>query len=1299
MPTPSSTKTTMVSTEGIELDFDAIKLKLASPEQIHQWSYGEVVKPETINYRTQKPEKDGLFCEKIFGPSKDWECYCGKYKRIRYKGVVCDKCGVEVTRAIVRRERMGHIDLACPASHIWFLRGIPSRIGLVLDMSSQELEKVIYFASFVITKVNEELREQSLEQIKSELKSKTKAITNEFEQKTQSINKQQADNLAKEKVDKIKISKDTLVQLEAVAKAKEDKMTHLQDAADRAKKELRELKPKQIISEAQYHDLSMKYGHVFEASIGAEAIRKLLTEVDLQILIDELSKEKIQAIPSKLKKITRRLTLVKNLLINDIRPEWMVLTAVPVIPPDLRPMVPLDGGRFATSDLNDLYRRVINRNNRLKRLKELNAPEVIQRNEKRMLQEAIDALIDNNARRSKTVTASTGQKRTLKSIADILKGKQGRFRQNLLGKRIDYSGRSVIVAGPKLKLSECGIPKIMALELFKPFVISQLIKRELVHNVRSANRYIEQDHAEVWDILEEVTRDAFVMLNRAPTLHRLGIQAFRPKLIEGKAIQIHPMVCKAFNADFDGDQMAVHVPLTKEANQEAKDKMFSINNLLKPATGDPISSPDQDIVWGGYYLTYTSGAKGDKVKAFSDYNEAKMAYDLENITLHETIKIKIKDELIETTVGRLIFNSILPEELDYINQTLKSSDLRNIISHSFVKAGREKTIILLDDLKDLTYRYITRSGSSWGISDIPDVPEKNALIAEGEAQVAEIQQQYNDGLLTNRERYVKVIENWNKIKSSIEAVSKRSFDSGSHLFSIIDSGARGSWAQLIQIMGMRGSVVNPVGEVIELPIKANFKEGLDVLEYFISTHGARKGLADTALRTASAGYLTRRLVDVSQDLIITEKDCGDKDGFIITPQDVEDIGETLEKLTLGRTALNTIKDPKTGEVIVKAGNIIGREEMAAITKNNITDIGIRSNMTCRTIRGICQKCYGWDLAFNQPTEKGVAVGIIAAQSIGEPGTQLTMRTFHTGGVAATGDITQGLPRVEELFEARSPKRKAIIVEQDGEVIIDEDASLSIRKERIVKFKYHGMTLESHEIHEDYDVLIKDGAKVKEGDPLMKHRNGTRTIVSKNEGLIRFTKFNLEIYEDAYAVKEIMIPPGFSLWAKNGDKLKAGDPLTEGSIDLQELFRLKGRRATEKYIIKEIMYIYSSQGQKINMKHLEAIIRQMFSRVYVKDAGDTNLLPGDIITTSQFWEANLQAKNDKKKEATGETILLGITKASLSTDSWLSAASFQETARVLIDASITGKVDNLKGLKENVIIGRLIPAGTGFKDKE
>jgi DNA-directed RNA polymerase subunit beta' len=1301
MPTPSSTKTTYIPQTSTNVEFDAIKLKLASPEVIHKWSNGEVLKPETINYRTQKPEKDGLFCEKIFGPSKDWECYCGKYKRIRYKGIVCDKCGVEVTRAIVRRERMGHIDLAVPVSHIWFLRGIPSRIGLVLNMSSQDLERVIYFAYFVVTDIDEPLREQVMEQIKSELKAKNKGIQKEFEQKTNQTNQIRADKLGKAKDDKAqkKIESEALEQIEALDTAREDKLTHLHDAADRAKKELRDLKENQIISEAKYQDLSMKYGHVFTANIGAEAVKYLLTRVDLNKLVEELKEEKAEAIPSKLKKITKRLKLVKNLIANEIRPEWMIMTAIPIIPPDLRPMVALDGGRFATSDLNDLYRRVINRNNRLKRLKELNAPEIIQRNEKRMLQEAVDALIDNNARRSKTVTASTGQKRTLKSIADMLKGKQGRFRQNLLGKRIDYSGRSVIVAGPKLKIEQCGIPKIMALELFRPFVISKLISREVVHNVRSANRYIEQDHPEVWDILADVTKEAYVMLNRAPTLHRLGIQAFKPTLIEGKAIQLHPMVCKAFNADFDGDQMAVHVPLTEEAKREAAEIMLSTKNVLKPATGSPVMSADQDIVWGGYYLTYDSSKKGDREKYFSDYNEAKIAYDLEHISLHELINVKVDKKIIETTVGRLIFNTILPKEIGFINKTLTAGDFRNIIAETIHIAGPEVTVVLLDDLKDIAYKYITQSGLSWGIADVPIIKEKGGIIKKGEKRVEQIQQQFNDGLLTNHERYVKVIEVWNEIKNEITEVSKASFDSGSSLYSIINSGARGSWAQLIQIMGMKGSVVSPSGEIIELPIKANFREGLDVLEYFISTHGARKGLSDTALRTASAGYLTRRLVDVSQDLIISELDCGDKEGLTLSLKDAEDIGEKLDILILGRLAMSTIKNPKTGDIIVKKNGTIDRDNVEEIMKSEVQEVVIRSNMTCQTTRGLCQKCYGWDLAYNKPVKNGVAVGIVAAQSIGEPGTQLTMRTFHTGGVAAAGDITQGLPRVEEIFEARSPKRKAILAEEDGEVIIDETVDTNIRKERIIIYKYFGPTLESHAFHEDYEIKVKNDAKVKVGDVLMAHANGNKTITAKNDGTIRLNKANIEVFSPVEATKEIIIPPGSSLCIKNGDKMLAGDAFTEGAIDLKELYLRKGRRATEKYVIKEIMWIYSSQGQKINMKHIEIIIRQMFSRIMVIDAGDTNMLHGDVTTYSEFAEENIRIAKEKGKVAVGEPLLLGITKASLSTDSWLSAASFQETARILIDAAITGKVDKLKGLKENVIIGRLIPAGTGLKDKK
>jgi DNA-directed RNA polymerase subunit beta' len=1291
MPNPSSTKTTFMDDySSPSLNFDGIRLRLASPEQILKWSYGEVLKPETINYRTQKPEKDGLFCEKIFGPSKDWECYCGKYKRIRYKGIVCDKCGVEVTRAIVRRERMGHIKLATPVSHIWFLRGIPSKIGLILNLSIQELEKIIYFASFIILNVDEELRAQTLEQIKGELKSKRRALEKEFEQKINELNQRKSKGEKDINFDK---------ELNLIESIKKDKMESLEKAAEQAKKELRDLKPFKIISENAYQDLSLKYGHVFEAGIGADAVRQLLEKSNLKKMAKELDEEIAGAIPSKKKKLIRRAKLIKSLLTNKIQPEWMILTSLPVIPPDLRPIVQLDGGRFATSDLNDLYRRVINRNNRLKRLQELKAPEVIQRNEKRMLQEAVDALIDNGARRGKTVTASTGQKRMLKSIADMLKGKQGRFRQNLLGKRIDYSGRSVIVIGPKLGMDQCGLPKTMALELFRPFVISQLIKNEVVHNVRSANRYIEQDHADVWDILEDITKKSHVMLNRAPTLHRLGIQAFQPILIEGKAIRIHPMVCRAFNADFDGDQMAVHVPITEEAKKEAAEIMLSTHNLLKPATGDPVTTPDQDIVWGCYYLTFMNPQQEKPVKYFSDFDEAKMAYDLKKIRLHDRLGLPLNGEMTETTIGRLIFNKIIPEKLGFINQDMDAKNLKQLVATSLDIYGMEGSVKFLDSLKKLGYETITSSGLSWGMNDIPTIKEKGAIVKKGESQVEQIQEQYEEGLLTNKERYVKVVEVWNGIKDEITEISKKSFDTSSSLYSIITSGARGSWAQMIQIMGMKGLVINPAGEIIELPIKANFQEGLDVLEYFISTHGTRKGLSDTALRTASAGYLTRRLVDVGQDLVIMEEDCKEKEGLTITQKDAEEMGEDMLHIIWSRTTMDDIKNPKTGKVIVKAGEIINKDHIKALSAFKLESVRIRSLMTCKSVRGLCQKCYGLDLGHNKPVELGTAVGIIAAQSIGEPGTQLTMRTFHTGGVAGA-DITQGLPRVEELFEARPPKKKAIIAEIKGQAIIDKNMAIGARNKRIIKIKYHGEVKESVLIKEDYDITVKEGQAVKPGDVLMKYKtDDKKTIKSVHGGIIQLDSEYLKIISDSDAIKEVIIPPGYALWVKDGDLITPGQPLTEGSIDLQELFKYKGRDAVQKYIIKEILHIYSSQGQKLNPKHIEVIVRQIFSRVYVKDAGESILLPGEIVTRSQFIEANEEAKKDKKKEAIGEAILLGITKASLSTDSFLSAASFQETARVLIDAAINGKVDHLRGLKENVIIGRLIPAGTGFdKDK-
>jgi len=1294
MPTPSSTKTTFMAREKTTvLEFDAIKLRLASPEDIHKWSHGEILKPETINYRTQKPEKDGLFCERIFGPTKDWECYCGKYKRIRYKGITCDKCGVEVTRAQVRRERMGHIDLAAPVSHIWFLRGIPSKIGLVLDLSIQALEKVIYFASFIVTEVDETARKETIEQIKSELKSKRKQIDNEFNQRIQEANNNKNKLLAAGK-DKEKISKQVEQDLMNLNVAKVDKIKTLEEAADTALKELKELKLLQIISETKYQELALRYGHVFEAGIGAEAVRELLKKVNLKELYDALEQEINEVIASKRKKLIRRSRLVKSLLVNDIRPEWMIMTAIPVIPPDLRPMVQLDGGRFASSDLNDLYRRVINRNNRLKRLKDLNAPEVIQRNEKRMLQEAVDALIDNNARQGKTVTASTGQKRSLKSIADMLKGKQGRFRQNLLGKRVDYSGRSVIVVGPHLKLHQCGLPKTMALELFRPFVISKLIKNELVHNVRSANRYIEAGHPEVWAILEEVIASAHVMLNRAPTLHRLGIQAFQPKLIEGKAIQLHPLVCSAFNADFDGDQMAVHVPLTEEAKEEARTLMLSANNLLKPATGDPVAVPNQDIVWGGYYLTYIH-PDAKVVKAFSDEDEAEKAFALGVIKLQNLIKVRVKranNQLIETSIGRVLFNKVLPKELEYVNKTLDKKGLKNIVAEAFRTLPHDKTVKLLDDIKNIAFRFITTSGASWGMDDIPKLKEKKELIAEGEKRVEEVKEQYNQGLLTNNERYIKVIEVWNEIKNKIYDKSQGVFNATNSVSSIIESGARGSWSQMIQIMGMKGLVINPAGDIIELPVKANFQEGLDVLEYFISTHGTRKGLSDTALRTANAGYLTRRLVDVSQDVVILEEDCKDKEGLVISKEESKDINETLAERAIGRVLLEDILDPKGKKVLIKKGTLVTKELSDKIAKADPESIKIRSLLSCKAIRGVCQKCYGFDLGFNELVKLGTAVGIVAAQSIGEPGTQLTMRTFHTGGVAE-GDITQGLPRVEELFEARQPKKQAILASVSGIVHIDDDNKLISKEQRIIKIKPQETRIEEYELSNKMEPKVKDGQEVEVDQVIIMDKKDK--IRTRLNGLVKIKDNKLTVVAKEGSMQDVIIPAGYNLWVKSGDMVEEGQQITEGSIDLKELYDLKNKLSVQKYIIREIKHIYSSQGQNLNDKHVELIVKQMFSRILVKEIGDTELLPGEVVTSTQFAEANLAVKGQK---ATGETLLLGITKAALTSDSFLSAASFQETARVLIDAAISGKVDNLKGLKENVIIGRKIPAGTGFIDK-
>ena len=1183
-------------------DFDALRLKLASPDDILNWSHGEVTKPETINYRTQRYERDGLFCEKIFGPAKDWECYCGKYKKIRYKGIVCDKCGVEVTRSIVRRERLGHIKLAVPVSHIWFLRGVPSKIGLSLGMSAQELEKVVYFASYIVMEVDEAARRDALERLEVEYKGKQKKIiTGE--------------------------------------KNAENETEDLKGAYQAGRDELKNLRKFQILSEVEYFNLSLKYGHVFKAGIGAEAIRRVLEELNLEEEITRINKDIADEKISDKKKLIKQLKLFQGMSQAGLRPEWMLPTVIPVIPPDLRPMVQLDGGRFATSDLNDLYRRIINRNNRLRKLIEIGAPEVISRNEKRMLQEAVDALFDNSARRGQTsVAASTGQKRALRSLADMLKGKQGRFRQNLLGKRVDYSGRSVIVVGPQLKLHQCGLPKKMALELFKPFIINKLIEREFAHNVRSAGKMVEFEAEEAYEILDDIIEHHFVLLNRAPTLHRLSIQAFQPVLIEGKAIQIHPMVCSAFNADFDGDQMAVHVPLTDEARSEAENIMLSAKNLLKPASGEPITIPSKDMVLGCYYMTrLKKGAKGEG-KIFSSEEEAKLAFHFDHVNLKAEIELSVKGERVKTSVGRILFNEIIPKELGFVNMEMNKGKLLQVVAQCLEMAGQEKTAKFVDDIKNISFSYVTLSGISWGMDDLATPEEKKGIITDAEKKVEAINSQYDLGLLTDKERKGRIVEIWSEAKNKITEAVRGSLDKEGPVYAMVYSKARGTEAVVVQMTGMKGLVAGPTGETIELPIKSSFKEGFNVLEYFIATHGARKGMADTALRTATAGYLTRRLVDVAQDAVVREPDCGDKRGNFMYRADSDVVGISFASRITGRYLIEDAVDPKTKKVILKAGELITKESAEEIDNNHVEKIKIRSAVTCRTRRGICQKCYGMDLGRNELVQIGQAIGIVAAQAIGEPGTQLTMRTFHIGGVAGT-DITQGLPRVDEIFEARPPKGEAALAEADGQVIEIKETE----KEKIIRIE---------------SAPDKKGKK--------------------------------EVRE--YSVSAVM-----NLEVKKDDLVAKGQVLSEGHLDLKKLFKIKGEEAVYRYIIKEVQEIYSAQGEGINDKHIEVIIRQMLSRVRILDPGDTTLLPGDIVEDVQLEEANETAKKNGKNLATAEKLLLGISKVALSTESFLSAASFQETAKVLINAAVVGKEDKLRGLKENVIIGKLIPAGTGYRN--
>ena len=1161
------------------MTFDAIKIGLASPEKIREWSRGEVTKPETINYRTLKPEKDGLFCERIFGPSKDWECHCGKYKKIRYKGVVCDRCGVEVTKASVRRERMGHIELAAPVSHIWYFKGIPSRMGLILDLSPRTLEKVLYFANYIVL-----------------------------------------------------------------------------DPADSG------LQYKQVLTEKEYQDAREAYGYNFRVGMGAESIMELLKAIDLEKDAAELKAELVDATGQKRARIIKRLEVVESFRESGNRPEWMIMTAIPVIPPDLRPMVQLDGGRFATSDLNDLYRRIINRNNRLKRLLELGAPDIIVRNEKRMLQEAVDALIDNG-RRGRPVTGPGN--RALKSLSDMLKGKSGRFRQNLLGKRVDYSGRSVIVVGPELKIYQCGLPKEMAIELFKPFVMKELVANGTSHNIKNAKKMVEKLQPEVWDVLEDVIKEHPVMLNRAPTLHRLGIQAFEPILVEGKAIKLHPLVCTAFNADFDGDQMAVHLPLSQEAQAECRFLLLSPNNLLKPSDGGPVAVPSQDMVLGIYYLTQERPGNPGEGKFFKSVNEAILAYENKVITLQSRIKVRITKTMpdgtemtgiVESTLGRFLFNEILPQDLGFVDRSIPGNELllevdflvgkkqlKKILEKVINTHGATKTAEVLDSIKATGYKYSTRAAMTVSISDMTVPPQKPEMIQNAQNIVDKITKNYKRGLITEEERYKEVVETWKKTDDELTKALLDGLDKYNNIFMMADSGARGSDKQIKQLAGMRGLMADTTGHTIELPIKSNFREGLEVLEYFMSAHGARKGMSDTALRTADSGYLTRRMVDVSQELIVRETDCCENrpeisgmyvKGFMDGKEEIENLQERIT----GRFACETITN-KDGEVLVKANHMITPRRAARIMSEGVSKTGgpikevkIRTILTCKCKVGVCAKCYGANMATGEAVQVGEAVGIIAAQSIGEPGTQLTMRTFHSGGVAG-GDITQGLPRVEELFEARKPKGLAIITEIPGVAVINDT-----KKKR--------------------EIIVTNP------------ENGDS--------------------------KTYLIPYGSRIKIADGQVLEAGDELTEGSVNPHDILRIKGVRAVQDYMIREVQRVYRLQGVEISDKHIEVLVRQMLKKIRIEDNGDTEFLPGTLVDVLEFEEVNENLEKEGKKPAEGKQVMLGITKASLATDSFLSAASFQETTKVLTEAAIKGKVDHLVGLKENVIIGKLIPAGTGLK---
>ncbi len=1382
-------------------DLLALRIRLASPETILSWSYGEVRKPETINYRRLRPEKDGLFCEVIFGPTRDWQCACGKYRNKRYAGITCDKCGVEVTKSSVRRERMGHITLAAPVAHIWYTRRVPSFMGLLLDISRRNLERVLYFAQYVVTYVDEDARERALQRLENELGESTRDITNRINARIAELNvqrDQQIEKLEKQKqrllteynekiaaqlepalkegqrlesdltallgktapkdirfgaTDQVVVKagetvtnqhltavqdivKATLEHIEAQMKTERqaelarldteiqtlrqstaEKIQALHAELDEQKTsqnsekaalrdELIDLRPLTFLSEARYRELKSRWGSVFRADMGAEAFLDILRRLDLDKLSEELWHEiRTTKSKQKRKKAIKRLKIVEAFRRSGNRPEWMILTILPVIPPDLRPMVQLDGGRFATSDLNDLYRRVINRNNRLKRLLELGAPDVIVRNEKRMLQEAVDSLIDNSQRGK---ALSRRGRRELKSLSDMLKGKKGRFRRNLLGKRVDYSGRSVIVVGPRLKLHQCGLPKTMALELYRPFVIARLVQHNYTTNIKGAKRLIERNRPEVWEVLEEVIKERPVMLNRAPTLHRLSIQAFEPVLIEGQAIQLHPLVCTAFNADFDGDQMAVHVPLSNKAVQEARELMLSSRNLLKPADGEPIISPSKDMVLGVYYLTMEEPRplKGDGM-VFGSMDEVELAYSLKQVHIHAKIRLrtttwyndngarleKPETRVIETTVGRVLFNRVLPDSLRFINRLLDKGGIKEVMAMVYEVGGEEVTVDVADKVKDIGFAYATRSGVSMAIGDINVPKDKETLIAQAHEEVDAVERAYRRGLLTEQEKDEQIIEIWQRTTEAVRELVKKELDPINDLAVMALSGAtKGGYGTLSQLAGMRGMMADPSGRIIPLPVRSNFREGLTTLEYFISTHGSRKGLADTALRTADAGYLTRRLVDVVQDVIVTTEDCGTDEYLTIRRSDK--VGnQSMEQRIWSRVAAENILDPETGEVIVEKGEIIARRHVNRIVAAGIEEVKVRSPLTCQAPHGVCAKCYGMDLGRGHLVEVGTAVGIIAAQSIGEPGTQLTLRTFHTGGVASESDITTGLPRVEEIFEARkTPKGEAVVAEISGTLHIVESERYA--DQRLARIEHSEMVHEPYLIPEGFEIVAEDGTEVKEGAVLATGPEGEK-ITAQKAGRVRVEGRKVIVSHEEKEVVETEIPSAARLVVKDGEHVEAGQPITEGSLNPHKILRIQGREAAQIYLLSEVQQVYRSQGQNIHDKHFEIIIRQMLSRVKITYPGDSGYLPGDLVSRIRLLHLNEKLRAEGKRPAKFKEVLLGITKAALNTDSFLSAASFQHTIRVLAEAAIAGKEDPLVGLKENVIIGKLIPAGTGF----